>query len=315
MRTVKPAIKVEDENLKKKIIHPPEKEDELFITKLPVRGPYQFFEFNGMQLIVATGFLEIPNVNELSIDEFKNLFDKEIWINPFNEENLLTDIANINPLDDESILSFCNRYGLYGQSVIKNEFPPLTANPLKVEIKEDVLINTYETLDYFVENTNLIQLILEIFYTEIPLLEDAFRKTNDSKLLDELNELDRAGTRLINRGLRLVSPQINSGKNREKLPSHRSVSLLGAAYYHLYEAVTKGKQFRNCLKCGSLFIPRTNNAAFCPPLHFGKHSSCQNSYNQMKNRARKDVKSGKKTIEEVAASLGRPLNEVRGWFN
>lgn len=316
MKKVKPAITIDNEDLKKKIIHPLEKEDELFNTRLPVHAPYNIFDYKGTHIIAATSFLKIEGDDtEYTIEEFKNKFDKPSFINPFSEENLLEDIANIDIIDNQSILLFCNRYGLYGQSIIEYQLPPFTTSPLNVEVKEEVPVNISESYDYFLENTYLIQLILKMVYDETPQLEKKFMETNDSKTLEELKMVRRAFTRLVNRGLRLVSPCINYGENGESLPSYTSVSLLGAAYYQLYETITEGKKFRRCLQCGSLFIPRSSIGKYCPPLKFGKHSSCENRYNQMKRRARISVREKGKKIEDVAKSIGRPVNEVRGWFN
>jgi hypothetical protein len=318
LKKVKPAITIEDkDDLRKKIIHPIEKEEDLFNTYLPIRAPYQFYDYNGILLIASSGFLKLKDddIYDLTIEEFEGYFDKRNFINPFTEESLLEDIANIRLTDEESIISFCNQYGLYGPTVTRNEFPPLLGDPLKIEVKEAHFVNLFERLDYFLENTTYLQEIIKIWYDEIPLLNEEYEKTNDESKLEELMNLKKGAVRFINRALRQVSPSINLRENGDCLPSYTSVSLLGAAYHQLNEAITQGKQFLHCLHCGSLFVPRKPNAKFCPPLQFGKHSSCQNSYNQMKNRARKAVHSGRKTIEEVANSIGRPLKEVRGWFN
>ena len=317
MKKVKPGIPIVDkDNLRKKIIHPIEKEAELFNTYLPVRAPYKFCDYDGITLIISSSFLELKNknINDPTIEEFESNLDRTSSINPFSEESLLEDIANIKLTDEESILSFCNQYGLYGPTVNRYEIPPLLGDPVKIEVKEAVFGNLFERLDYFLENTALLQEIMKIWFKEIPLLEKEYEKTNDKSKHEEIMQLKRGVLRIVKRALRQVSPSVNLRGN-DCLPAFSTISLLGAAYYKLNEAITGGRRYMYCLQCDSLFFPRKPNAKFCPPLEFGKHSSCQNSYNQMKSRARKTVRSGKKTIEEVAISIGRSLKEVRGWFS
>ncbi|MFJ7995472.1 hypothetical protein ACIQY5_25605 [Peribacillus frigoritolerans] len=318
MKKVKPAITIEDADLRKKIIQLPEKEASLFNTNLPIRAPYQFLDFDGILLIVASEFKTIKDeeIMNLTVGEFENYFVNGKEINPFSKENLLEDLANINLTDEESILSFCNHYGLFGQAVLNTPSSSLFVDPSKMEIKEKVFVNCYETFDYFFETASWLKYILKIFYEEIPLLEDEYEKTKDDKKLEELNELRRGAITFVNRALRLVSPQIDfREEDGEYLPSYSSVTLLGAAYHQLSEAITKKKQFRTCLNCRSLFVPRVHNGLFCPPIEIGKRSTCENSYQQMKKRARDTVLLGGKTIEEVAKTIGRPLQEVKKWFD
>ncbi|MGG3466771.1 hypothetical protein ABES02_04370 [Neobacillus pocheonensis] len=316
MKKVKPAISIENEDLKKKIIHPPEKEDELFVTRLPVYSPYEFTECKGELLIAASAYIKIEeDITDNTISELKNKLGQPSFINPFVEEYLLEDLANINLTDDQSILAFCNKYGLYGQNITKTEFSPLLSDPLKLEVKEKVLVNISENYEYFFQNTALIQLAIKVINYEIPFLEKQYKEGKNPSTLEELKTLKKTVITIVNRGLRLVSPSINLGDNEEALPSYTSHCLLGAAYYHLYEAITQGKKFRECLFCRSLFVPRSPIGKYCPPTQLDKHSSCENSYNQMKSRARKSVREKGKSIEDVAKRINRPIEEVRGWFN
>ncbi|RXZ00952.1 hypothetical protein [Fictibacillus sp. S7] len=317
MKRVKSAKTIENaENLKKKIIHPPELEDALFTTKLPVHAPYEIFEYQGTPTIIAAWFLQQPDLRskpDLTIREFKHMFKNPTYYNPFDDDDLLPELANLNFYDQDETLEFCNKYGLYGQSVLNNQLH-LTADPLKLEVKEEVLINLLESYEEFKRNTAIIQMIIDEYFNEVPLKEKLYEQTNDESLLQEIKVLKRKNIRLVNRGLRFVSPSINLGQEEEPLPSFSSTSLLGAVFYQIREAMTQGKQFRKCMNCGSLFVPRKPNGRFCPPLNYGSHSSCQNSYNQMKSRARKAVNSKGRSIEEVAESIGRPISEVKNWF-
>ncbi|UOQ44582.1 hypothetical protein MUN89_00960 [Halobacillus salinarum] len=313
MKRVKPAKHVYGEDLKKKIIHPPNEEDELFFSKLPIYPPYQIYEYKGNPLIMATGLIHASLEEMTTVEKLQSKAGVASHINPFSEENLLEDLANVNIKDEQTILDFCNKYGLFGFNIDTGGPKSLTSPPEEVEIKEKAFVNLYEELEGFKNHTRVLQELIRNFFIEIPKVQKEVRGKEDFKKINELNELRRGSSRLLNRGLKLVSPGLNFD-NGKLLPSFTSTTMLGAAFYQLYEAITQEKQFRRCLHCNSLFIPRTPNAKFCPPLHFGKHSSCQNSYNQMKSRARKAVKEKGRTVEDVAQSIGRPAKEVRGWF-
>ncbi|MEM5008356.1 hypothetical protein ABEP42_26610 [Priestia megaterium] len=310
MKKVKPSLVLSDEDLKKITTYPPELQTELFHTSLAVQSPYLLAKINGEQYIVASWIAEYKKAGKAMEDiEWNEVITRHI--NPFKEENLLDDVAKLNVREIESLLEFCNKYGLMGEKI----------NNISIEksgvdtLGRRILANAKESLSYFVKETLIIQGLITTYHDIIQPLNDYYKDTNDTSIEKTIDEMELKLKQGINSKLGLVRPAINLEAKGKYLPGYTTSTLLGAIYYQFYEVVTSGKQFKECVNCGSLFIPRKSNAKFCPPFTSGEHSSCQNSYNQMKSRAKKSVRTGKKTIEEVANSLGRPLAEVRGWFD
>lgn len=95
-------------------------------------------------------------------------------------------------------------------------------------------------------------------------------------------------------------------KKRKAKPHAVSGNLLGAMYYQFYEAARAKRYFKQCIVCEKWeFVDR-------PTWRY--HDSCGNTYRSRKQRAIKAIRSGKKTVEQVAVEFGETVDEVQKWL-
>lgn len=65
-------------------------------------------------------------------------------------------------------------------------------------------------------------------------------------------------------------------------------SLFDIAYNQMRISLLNGSELRKCEYCGHYFEPQHGKQKFCSALPFNKRSSCENAYNQMKNKQRRE---------------------------
>ncbi|MBT9282302.1 MAG: hypothetical protein KM312_08540 [Hydrogenibacillus schlegelii] len=95
-------------------------------------------------------------------------------------------------------------------------------------------------------------------------------------------------------------------KKRNAKPHAVAVNLLGAMYYQFYEAVRDKRHFKQCIVCGKWeAVDRAT---------WRYHPSCGSTYRSRKRRGIEAIRSGKKTVEQVAEELGVAVDEVQMWL-
>lgn len=241
---------------------------------------------------------------------------------PFHVQYLFEEIARVNPTEEDSILDFCDQYGLLGEELGR----------ISTRFAGDLWygIGPYqEHLGYFTHAVRMMQYALNLYKdikTEDPRLEgeqDDMRKAvtrrhpeldNRLRSADHMTIARARLMTLVNEHLGTVFPALQLGIDGRLYPGHTGLTLLGIAYFQLYEAIAAEVPLRECPYCRSLFVPRTARARFCPAPKGYHRSLCENNYNQMVSRTRKSIKEGKETIEEAAVRLSRPVNEIRSWM-
>jgi len=186
-----------------------------------------------------------------------------------------------------------------------------------------------ESLHYFARSVREMQDTLRLYHAikqESPRLEARKADMEDTVLelhpewRDRLKGADaltiaRAWLMIrVNKHLGTVFPRLQLGIDGRLYPGHTGLTLLGIAYFQLYQAITAEVDLKECDFCHSLFVPRTPRAHFCPPPAGYRRSPCENQYNQMVYQTRRRIKSGQETVEAAAARLGRPVKEVRSWL-
>lgn len=241
---------------------------------------------------------------------------------PFQVQYLFEQIARVDTNSEKSILGFSNRFGLLGQ-----EFEMIPSTMAGIPWQGTGFYQ--ERLEYFTHAVRMMKYTLRLYKdieTEDPRFEfeqDEMRKAvvrRHPELASRLKSADHltiARARLmtlVNEHLGTVFPALQLGIDGRLYPSHTGLTLLGVAYFQLYEVITTGVALRECPWCKSLFVPRTHRARFCPTPEDKKRSPCENKYNQMVFQMRKNIKDGKETIEDAASRLRRPISEIKSWL-
>ncbi|MDP9742310.1 UNVERIFIED_ORG: hypothetical protein QFZ59_004140 [Bacillus sp. B2I3] len=322
MKKAKIANITENADLKKEITFPLIFEEFLEETIVKVEAPYQIIEEGGRRYITASWYVKSGETGLENREKMlKDIVSREY--NPFLEENLYEKVARVNLSDEESILSFCNRYGPIG--TIDEKMPMNVAGNT-----QKTIIGTGAPLEAFIEEARLINSILKHHYD---LKSDKLRLSKEVKdkyietiifFYPELNDRLSTGDDktivkawimlLINRRLPLISPYLKLGNDNSFIQTVTSYSLLGAIYHQLKELVANEHSLKECLFCGSYFTPRRIDATFCPPDIPGDIGSCKNNYNQLKLRARKWYFSGQKSIDEISKFYGKSKQEIQQWM-
>lgn len=273
---------VEDEDLIKKVFFPEDLEVNAYRA---YQGVYPPYEIEG----------------EFIVSKRSPIKAKAKTYNPLQVDNLIEAIIKIDTRSAESILEFCNQYGL------------LTTGGLF----EECGFAQKEELEAFIFEVNLLKKCVEVYWK---LQNNVFTEnvSDDLFLNIERGLITLEGEPVsflaytISQHLRGLRLEVIKSPNGEYVPRFACSNLITAAYYQLFKILTENKKLSKCKNCGSLFVPRRSNA-YCPPQP-GERSTCENRYNQMVFWARKKILSGEKTIEEVARMKGRPIEEVRGWI-
>lgn len=319
---IKPGRKYINENLRTMVEYPPELQLTRQRSSFAVFKPYKIIEEDGQLYIVAWWWADmVAGENLEALNKEGAHWQGSHTYNPFRVPYLFEEIGRVNPTSEKSILEFCNQYGLLGESA--REVPAHLAG-LKFEGWGDYR----ESLYYFARSVREMQDTLRLYYDikrENPQLEERAADMVETLLelhpewqgrLKNADALTIARARLmvrVNKHLGTVFPALQLGIDGRLYPGHTGLTLLGIAYFQLYEIITSDAQLRECPNCNSLFVPRTHRARFCPaPAGYGR-SPCENRYNQMIARVRKNIKEGKETVEQAAARLGRAVEEVRSW--
>lgn len=295
--------------------------------------------------------------------------------NAFDEHNLVIDAAKVDIDNYDSILGFCNTYGLIGneqghrdhiflddfvsyiilvkrllnlhKAIKDNNIEELERHKFEVETrlknkKKERTDRRIKELKYALEHDNNDNL-RAYRLRELAKLEEMKRHPIDIggdmggaltgsaeqfakwELLSTLNFFNTPNVRPVNEDNKKyggpalqnrnegIFPILKLGKNGDFIPAYISRSLFSVILFRIFEFALKDKPLEWCLNCKSLFSPKVVGIKFCPSNN-GKRSSCENSYNQMVYRARRSVKSGKKTIEDICKSTGRSYEEVIKWF-
>jgi len=224
--------------------------------------------------------------------------------NPFHEENLLGAIIKVNINNKKSILKFCNQYGLL--TVSNHKHKERIGDFCREVTKLKKCVEYYWNLENNIEGEITPEL-------EPPPYLSAVIDVGDMGY-NYFSLAEYHLTRTVDSYLRNIYPQIKNSPEGGYIPYFASSNLISVAYYHLFRLMTQNKQLKKCKKCGSFYVPIRSHSNFCPPPTVGERSLCQNSYDQMVYWSRRKILSGEKTVEEVAAIKGRPVEEVRKWI-
>ena len=253
---------------------------------------------------------------ELTGKESGHTFD------PFQVRYLFEQIDRVDTNNEESLLSFCNRFGLLGQELDK-----IPASRAGIPWHGTGFYQ--ESLGYFTHAVRMMQYTLRLFRdikTEDPRLEGeqeemrkvvARRHPELASRIKSADHLTIARARLmtlVNEHLGAVFPSLQLGIDGRLYPGHIGLTLLGIAYFQLHEVIATDTLLRECPNCQSLFVPRTARSRFCPAPENYDRSPCENRYNQMVGRTRKNIKEGKETVQEVATRLNRSVSEIKSWL-
>lgn len=242
-------------------------------------------------------------------------------VNPFNiDENILTIIYNMNPFSKEDALKFCNKFGLLGEN---RELLELDSRVGSIYESYEFFTDTIIDFQDAVSDTWVLQKLSHKkalseqekadLVSRHPVLSSDFIEPGmgvQEYLLDWLMFH-------VNDNLKAVTLSVGISKTDRKFyPVYSSLTLAGGIWFRLYEKLVnpEGQIFKTCLKCGRLFVAKSPRVKFCPDLELGKRSPCENSYNQMKKRARNWFITGAKTIDEIAAQCNKPIAEVKSWL-
>ena len=113
MKKAKIANITENADLKKEMTFPLIFEEFLEETIVKVEAPYQIIKEGGRRHITASWYVKSGETGLENREKMlKDIVSREY--NPFLEENLYEKVAKVILSDEESILSFCNRYGPIG---------------------------------------------------------------------------------------------------------------------------------------------------------------------------------------------------------
>ncbi|UII56239.1 hypothetical protein LS684_01755 [Cytobacillus spongiae] len=293
----------ENADLKKEKQYPMELVEDIFNVQVRVNDPYTInnevivsnLEWGDEEMEVTT-----PNYN------------------PFEVEYLFEKVARVDLTSHKSILKFCNKYGT---------FNAIDTMPFYYGLR--LLDCKKQPLDEFIYHAKEIKHIMHIYHALISINEDSLQehaekiKTDLQEIAPYLNPNDKDIFQLSKMWITLkinketegvISESGKIGKNNKIIKIHTSRSIIGVIYHQLLDLVSNEWELKECIKCKSKFVPRTENSRFCPHDEAGKDSLCKTAYNQWIRNARKDYFSGKKTIEQIAKQKKRPLAEVESWF-
>ncbi|WP_404469394.1 hypothetical protein [Sutcliffiella horikoshii] len=294
----------ENADLKKEKEYPIEWGEDLFNVQVRVNGPYTIKN----EVIVSN--------LEWGDEEMEETTPN---YNPFEVEYLFEKLERVDLTSHKSILKFCNKYG----TLNARETMPLYYGLRLLDCQK-------QTLDEFIYHAKEIKRIMHIYEAifsknEGRLQEHASMfKADLKKIVPYLNPNDKDIFQLSKMWITLkinketegvISESGKIGKNNKIIKIHTSRSIIGVIYHQLLNLVSNEWELKECVKCKSKFVPRTENSRFCPPDEAGKDSLCKTAYNQWIRNARKDYFSGKKTMDQIAQQKKRPLAEIEGWFD
>jgi hypothetical protein len=279
---------------------------------IKVQAPYEIGEWEGNKVIL-TKWMFLPgtlqklppkgmNIKDL-YNKAQEQYKDEIRIyNPFEErEQLISAVANLNLGKEESILDFCNTYGVLNpNNIIENEED--------VALLAGINLNGHtEDLNYFIREIRLLQMCIRLYEAikkkDIKWLEFFIKDGTKDELILEAKKRLRY---LINSRIHLVSPSLRIGPNEEFIPGETSYSLLGVIYYHLYQIIANGYELKSCEYCGDRFSPRKTNARFCLSKEANGHSKCSNRYDAMVRRIRNWHFKDGLSVEEIQKKINKP---------
>jgi len=342
--------KTTNENNKKEIFYPLDLEtDAVGPLKVKVYSPYVITEDeHGEKHIVAVKLVLSSGNNEEVVSQLRNPGFKSY--NPF-EENLLGAVPKIDLEDENSILEFCNQFGVLGEVSLRTYGSEM----------EDNILGGIESLDFFKNEIQDIQELLKLIYAvenkDLLFLEEyahknmlenlnlfetiknnndmvyQLYKNNFDSLISSLKNIENATYRLdeqiqiaqnsitgmINDKSHLINPILVISKDRKFIPKLTSKTLLGVIYYKIYTNLIDGVPPMKCEFCGDyIFEARKSNARFCPPKVPGVRSDCANRYDAMVRRARewhfKQGLSPEEIQEKIKKPNRRSLDEINGWI-
>lgn len=134
-------------------------------TNISVYAPYEIIENDGEKYIVATSCRDKFNKRAYKKGDVSILLDcvnrHSHRISPFEVENLFLEAYKINLEDEQSILNFCNRFGVMGELSQKNTF-----NDEFMDFMD--LWGPFESLEFFKKEISEFQECLDLYnMTEI----------------------------------------------------------------------------------------------------------------------------------------------------
>jgi hypothetical protein len=322
----KPQI-TENEDLKKQFSYPNELE---FSTNRPlmiaVQGPYELMVLDEKAYIISTRYKEKLMSGDRTEDDIKTIIAlSNVFYDPFetfNIEKFINVVTNVDLQDIKSILGFYNSYGPLGfngtetdeeksrNRISRQQFGLHlgTSNEVLVFFKNRITelqntIHLHEALqnqnEKFLRNFNFEKSV--VGYTDI----------NESTPKEKLFLIaKRQIIQVVNRNSHLINPVI--GITDGELTKFTTAScLLGVFYLRLYELVTENPKIKKCRYCSDYFIPRKENANFCPPKEANDRSKCANRYDAMVRRiAEWHFKEGL-SVEEIQPKLMKPKSRTK----
>lgn len=254
-------------------------------------------------------------------------------------DDLLASMANLDLYSRESIIAFCNRFGTLGAQR-RNDVPHSLVGAHIGGEREP------EQLHLFIEEANRFRMCLFLHEALHPP-EDVHVQGTHSELwtlMANLVDLEPslrwddglpgAGVPdprtvvasslmfIINRYLPDTFESLALGDDLMTLvPGRKSITLLGAAYYQLYNLILNRIHLVKCPMCGKHSVPGNHRSKFCPPpewrtnFDFKARSECQQQYNQLVYNVRKAHRLRKMSVEDMAMKYGRPRLEIQGWVD
>lgn len=238
-------------------------------------------------------------------------------------------IANINTSGDtkdfeEHYIAFCKSYGCLGVAELNVSPKDATFEEIKSELlfTEENISFAKNEIDYFKKIIKIYQQLgSDQLEQEIERLSQ-FHSQNKPRLFSEL--LNSCSKKVKHKNylnsylhsrLFTFTEALAPNEKGDFIPYPYSTSLIGYAYWELKKIILTNENINQCLNCGEYFNSKHPNAKFCGK---GKgtavHKACENSYNARKFRARNSHKKGK-SIENIAKSINRPIDEVREWIH
>ena len=226
------------------------------------------------------------------------------------QRDLITPVINIDCDSKESIINFCNEYGLLNGAFIQllEEF---TTQVKRIQLCFKRFLDIRENVNRELSEDVLREYMFSWWFVQAGISPEEWLNCKDYQKVIRMILIHD-----INQQIKDVQPFLYF-ENGSFVPGYRAKTLISIIYYQLCQKIIQGSGVKKCRKCHRYFFPERANEEYCPKPKFGKftRSPCENQYNRMKNWARNEVKNGRKTVEQIAILKKLPLEEVQGWFS
>jgi len=263
----------------------------------------------------------------------------------FSNLQIIPDLYHLNAKEEESVLSFVNKYGLLEADYKYKNYYKRTK---VLGTSNYSIFPVFEDYNILIKNIELLQNLIQLW---IDIKNNAINKNNNNLLQiwniefghvprsspfhlknAEENEIKIVAKEFLksfcNEGLQTASPILKA--NNEFEVNYTSTNLLGVLYVQLYKIILNQRNSYTCDYCGKLNFYNTkgNSNKFCQPSDKTGHSDCNNNYNNMRRLARYKIIKNKynfKQIKKYAKTIkwtdfkgedkkGRELKEILEWI-